>query len=87
MFAKRHIKSKSQRGATLIDYTLLVAFVSLLCLIGVSSLGYRIADRECKSVGMLQYAGNFEFEQSDFSYDAESQCCSVLAYGGQCIPV
>ncbi len=40
-----HVRSREQRGASLVEYCLLVALIALVCFAAVTTLGTTVSDR------------------------------------------
>ena len=66
----------NNRGATLVEYAILLALVATVCLLAVAILGYRVADANCRAAGMIS-----DLERP-VTYSSKYRCCGYDVESG-----
>lgn len=67
--------SENDCGASLVEYSLLVALISIVVLSAILSTGEGVADKLCETTGAV----NDQFHE--VTYNAELQCCGYQQNG------
>jgi Flp pilus assembly pilin Flp len=68
---------RALRGATLMEYALLVALIAVIAIAGVRILGQKTADKFCETSGVMQNEGN-----RNYRYNPTTGKCEVPGFEG-----
>lgn len=73
----KRLKLDAQKGSSLVEMSILIALVSLLCISAVRIMGKRVADNMCNASLKITLSSEFTA-----IYDDTQNCCAVAPVRG-----
>ena len=74
-------RKREETGASLLEYTLLVALISLVCLTGVQAVGQETADSYCDTTIKGFLSNQISVGATGYYNPEEHDCCVDFSFG------